>query len=88
MPFAYGMTNSNQRQFGDTTYSTSTSDRAKDMRFSMRVPDVNGSAINEKVDSQKEEVKEVDSKDNLSLMTLRAALIVCNASPGANTHFK
>ncbi|KAM0825410.1 hypothetical protein ACQ4PT_069580 [Festuca glaucescens] len=65
MSFAYGMTDSNQRQFGDRTYSTLTSDREKNMRFSMRVPDVNGSAINKKVDSQKEEVKEVDSKDIL-----------------------
>lgn len=65
MSFAYGMTDSNQRQFGDRTYSTLTSDREKNMRFSMRVPDVNGSAINKKVDSQKEEVNEVDSKDIL-----------------------
>ena len=65
MSFSYGMTDSNQRQFGVRTYSTLTSDRAKNMRFSMRVPDVNGSAINKKVDSQKEEVKEVDSKDIL-----------------------
>lgn len=65
MSFAYGMTDSNQRQFGERTYSTLTSDRAKNMRFSMTVPDVNGSAINKKVGSQKEEVKEVDSKDIL-----------------------
>lgn len=63
MSFAYGMTDSNQRQFGDRNYSTLTSDRAKNMWFSMRVPDVNGSAIHNKVDSQKEEVKELDSKD-------------------------
>jgi hypothetical protein len=63
MSFAYGMTDSNQIQFGERTYSTLTSDRAKNMRFSMRVPDVNGSAINKKVDSRKEDVKEVDSKD-------------------------
>lgn len=31
----------------------------------MRVPDVNGSVINKKVDSQKEEVKKVDSQDIL-----------------------
>ncbi|XP_066355278.1 uncharacterized protein [Miscanthus floridulus] len=63
MSFAYGMTESNQRQFGERTYSTLTTDRARNMRFSMRVPDVNGSVINKKVDSQKEEVKEVDSQD-------------------------
>lgn len=65
MSFAYGTTDSNQKNFGERTYSTLTSDRAKNMRFSMRVPDVSGSAINKKVDSQKEEVKEVDSKDIL-----------------------
>ncbi|CAM0949976.1 unnamed protein product [Alopecurus aequalis] len=65
MSFAYGMTDSNQRQFGERTYSTLTSDRAKNMRFSMRVPDVNGSAVNKKIDSQMEDVKEVDSKDIL-----------------------
>jgi len=52
MSFAYGMTESNQRQFGERTYSTLTTDRARNMRFSMRVPDVNGSVINKKVDSQ------------------------------------
>ncbi|XP_062202527.1 uncharacterized protein LOC133904900 isoform X2 [Phragmites australis] len=63
MSFAYGMTESNQRHFGERTYSTLTTDRAKNMRFSMRVPDVNGSVINKKVDPQKEEVKDVDSQD-------------------------
>ncbi|KXG23318.1 uncharacterized protein LOC110429782 [Sorghum bicolor] len=63
MSFAYGMTESNQRQFGERTYSTLNTDRTRNMRFSMRVPDVNGSVINKKVDSQKEEVKEVDSQD-------------------------
>lgn len=63
MSFAYGMTESNQRQFGERTYSTLTTDRARNARFSMRVPDVNGSIINKKVDSRKEEVKEVDSQD-------------------------
>ncbi|XP_062204150.1 uncharacterized protein LOC133906303 [Phragmites australis] len=63
MSFAYGMTDSNQRHFGERTYSTLTNDRANNMRFSMRVPDVNGSVINKKVDPQKEEVKEVDSQD-------------------------
>ncbi|OEL20151.1 hypothetical protein BAE44_0018831 [Dichanthelium oligosanthes] len=63
MSFAYGMTESNQRHFGDRTYSSLTTDRARNMRFSMRVPDVNGSVINKKVDPQKEEVKEVDSQD-------------------------
>lgn len=52
MSFAYGMTESNQRQFGERTYSTLTTDRARNARFSMRVPDVNGSIINKKVDSQ------------------------------------
>ncbi|KAJ1257479.1 hypothetical protein BS78_K018800 [Paspalum vaginatum] len=52
--FAYGMTESNQRQFGERTYSTLTTDRARNMRFSMRVPDVNGSVINKKGDSQKD----------------------------------
>ncbi|KAF7071357.1 hypothetical protein CFC21_076692 [Triticum aestivum] len=65
MSFAYGMADSNQRQFGERTYSTLTSDRAKNMRFSMRLPDINGSTISKKVDSQKEEVKEVDSEDIL-----------------------
>lgn len=63
MSFAYGMTESNQRQFGERTYSTLTTDRARNARFSMRVPDVNGSIINKKVHSRKEEVKEVDSQD-------------------------
>lgn len=63
MSFAYGMTDSNQRHFGDRTYSTLTTDRARNMRFSMRVPDVNGSIINKKADPQKEEVKEVYSQD-------------------------
>ncbi|XP_052138723.1 uncharacterized protein LOC127757269 [Oryza glaberrima] len=63
MSFAYGMSDSNQRNFGERTYSTLTSDRAKNMRYSMRVPDFSGSVINKKVDSQKEEVKEVDSQD-------------------------
>jgi hypothetical protein len=63
MSFAYGMAESNQRHFGDRTYSTLTTDRARNMRFSMRVPDVNGSVTNKKVDPQKEEVKEVDSQD-------------------------
>uniref|UniRef100_A0A0E0FAN3 C2 NT-type domain-containing protein n=1 Tax=Oryza meridionalis TaxID=40149 RepID=A0A0E0FAN3_9ORYZ len=64
MSFAYGMSDSNQRNFGERTYSTLTSDRAKNMRYSMRVPDFSGSVINKKVDSQKEEVKEVDSQDS------------------------
>ncbi|KAL6905866.1 hypothetical protein ACP4OV_003467 [Aristida adscensionis] len=63
MSFAYGMTESNQRHFGERTYSTLTTDRAKNTRFSMRVPDVNGSIINKKADPQNEEVKEVDSQD-------------------------
>jgi hypothetical protein len=63
MSFAYGMTDSIQRHFGDRTYSTLTTDRARNMRFSMRVPDVNGSIINKKADPQKEEVKEVYSQD-------------------------
>lgn len=63
MSFAYGMTESNQRHFGDRTYSTLTTDRARNMRFSMRVPDANGSVTNKKVDAQKEEVKEFDSQD-------------------------
>uniref|UniRef100_A0A0D9XY10 C2 NT-type domain-containing protein n=1 Tax=Leersia perrieri TaxID=77586 RepID=A0A0D9XY10_9ORYZ len=64
MSFAYGMSESNQRNFGERTYSTLTSDRAKNMRYnSMRVPDFSGSVINKKVDSQKEEVKQVDSQD-------------------------
>ncbi|WVZ89969.1 hypothetical protein U9M48_036314 [Paspalum notatum var. saurae] len=54
MSFAYGMTESNQRQFGERTYSTLTTDRARNMRFSIRVPDVNGSVINKKGDSQKD----------------------------------
>lgn len=65
MSFAYGMADSNLRQFGEKTYSTLNSDRAKNMRFSMRLPDINGSTISKKVDSQKEEVKEVDSEDIL-----------------------
>ncbi|TVU51511.1 hypothetical protein EJB05_02943 [Eragrostis curvula] len=63
MSFAYGMTDSNQRHFGERTYSTLTTDRARNMRFSMRVPDVNGGIINKRVDPQKEEVKEVYSQD-------------------------
>lgn len=63
MSFAYGMTESNQRHFGDRTYSTLTTDRARNMRFSMRVPDGNGSVVNKKVDPQKEELKDIDSQD-------------------------
>nr|CAB3463404.1 unnamed protein product [Digitaria exilis] len=63
MSFAYGMTESNQRHFGDRTYSTLTTDRGRNMRFSMRVPDSNGSVVNKKVDPQKEELKDVDSQD-------------------------
>ncbi|KAF0890017.1 hypothetical protein E2562_035135 [Oryza meyeriana var. granulata] len=63
MSFAYGMSDSNQRNFGERTYSTLTSDRAKNMRYSMRVPDFSGTIISKKVDCQKEEVKEVDSQD-------------------------
>uniref|UniRef100_J3NCC8 C2 NT-type domain-containing protein n=1 Tax=Oryza brachyantha TaxID=4533 RepID=J3NCC8_ORYBR len=63
MSFAYGMSDSHQRNFGERTYSTLTSDRVKNMRYSMRVPDFSGSIINKKVDSEKEEVKEVDSQD-------------------------
>ncbi|KAK3136398.1 hypothetical protein QOZ80_5BG0433500 [Eleusine coracana subsp. coracana] len=63
MSFAYGVTDSNQRHFGERTYSTLTTDRARNMRFSMRVPDVNGSVINKKADPQKEEVKEAYSQD-------------------------
>lgn len=62
MSFAYRMTESNQRQFGERTYSTLATDRARNMRLGMSVPDVNGSFINEKGDCQKEDTKEVDSQ--------------------------
>ncbi|KAL5224479.1 hypothetical protein ABZP36_011118 [Zizania latifolia] len=72
MSFAYGMTESIQRNSGERTHSTLTSDRAKNMRFSMRVGDFSGSDINKKVDSQMEEVKEVDSQDIAASHDIRA----------------
>ncbi|KAG8051086.1 hypothetical protein GUJ93_ZPchr0009g438 [Zizania palustris] len=81
MSFAYGMTESNQRNFGERTYSTLTSDRAKNMRFSMRVPDFSGSVINKKVDSQTEEVKEADFQDVAVSHDIRAS-----ADDGTQAH--